>query len=406
MASAWKIIPCALSELRLDHTLKCGQSFRWKEVTPGVWTGVIGHQVWRLKQDASHVYYQVFPGQGAPDPCKSDQSLLTQIKSEPKQSIHQAVKSDEHKIKMECPVGSSEMGDGDTNVNVIRNKKLELKEEPLFSSEKDVNESVLRDYFQLNVNLGKLYKSWSAADQNFKKISSSFQGIRMLRQDPVENLFSFICSSNNHISRISSMVEKLCDHYGDKIMEVDGKLYHTFPQVSVLAAPGVEARLRELGFGYRAKYINVTAKYICDNHTKDWLYSLRNMPYEDTKRELMKLCGVGAKVADCVCLMSMDKPGSIPVDTHVWQIAARHYIPKLQHSKSLTDKLYREIGDSFRTLWGEYAGWAHSVLFAADLKHFKDIDKTEVKKKSSNVVKRPAQARSKDTTSAKRTKKK
>lgn len=50
------------------------------------------------------------------------------------------------------------------------------------------------------------------------------------------------------------------------------------------------------------------------------------------------------KVADCVCLMSMDKAGAIPVDTHVWQIAARDYIPKLKQSKSLTDNLYKEIG--------------------------------------------------------------
>ncbi|XP_067660776.1 N-glycosylase/DNA lyase-like isoform X2 [Haliotis asinina] len=376
---------------------------RWKEVTPGVWTGVIGSQVWRLKQDASNIYYQVFPRQIQPDAFKSDQSLQTQIKSESRRSFHLTEKSDLPSIKVECP---GEMGDSDGNISLNTNNthKVKVKEELFFSPE-NVYESVLRDYFQLSVNLGKLYKSWSAADHNFKKISSSFQGIRMLRQDPVENLFSFICSSNNHISRSSSMVEKLCDEYGKEITEVDGKSYHSFPQISALAASGVEAKLRELGFGYRAKYINVTAKYICENHSEEWLYSLRNMPYEDTKRELMKLCGVGAKVADCVCLMSMDKPGSIPVDTHVWHIAARHYIPKLQHSKSLTDKLYKEIGDSFRALWGEYAGWAHSVLFAADLKHFKDVSKTEVNKKSPSQPKRPAQTRTNSTTLAKRLKK-
>ena len=67
------------------------------------------------------------------------------------------------------------------------------------------------------------------------------------------------------------------------------------------------------------------------------------------------------QVADCVCLMSLDKPGAIPVDTHVWQIAARDYMPKLAKTKSLTDKIYREIGDHFRGVFGEYAGWAHSV---------------------------------------------
>ena len=48
-----------------------------------------------------------------------------------------------------------------------------------------------------------------------------------------------------------------------------------------------------------------------------------------------------------MCLMSMDKAGAIPVDTHVWQIAVRDYIPKLQQSKSLTENLYREIGSKY-----------------------------------------------------------
>ncbi|PIK57841.1 putative mucin-19-like [Apostichopus japonicus] len=75
-------------------------------------------------------------------------------------------------------------------------------------------------------------------------------------------------------------------------------------------------------------------------------------------------------VADCVCLFSLDKTGAIPVDTHVWQIASRDYMPELKTKKSLTDKIYKETGDYFRELFGEYAGWAHSVLFSADLKKF------------------------------------
>lgn len=67
------------------------------------------------------------------------------------------------------------------------------------------------------------------------------------------------------------------------------------------------------------------------------------------------------QVADCVCLFSLDKPGAIPVDTHVWQIAGRDYMPELKARKSLTDKIYKEIGEYFRELFGEYAGWAHSV---------------------------------------------
>lgn len=67
-------------------------------------------------------------------------------------------------------------------------------------------EDVLRDYFQLDVNLTKLYADWSERDAVFKKRAQSFMGIRILRQPPVENMITFICSSCNNIPRITSMV--------------------------------------------------------------------------------------------------------------------------------------------------------------------------------------------------------
>ena len=56
----------------------------------------------------------------------------------------------------------------------------------------------------------------------------------------------------------------------------------------------------------------------------------------------------------------------------VWQIAQRDYkFGKGKHS-SLTKATYDAIGDKFRSLWGKEAGWAHSVLFTADLRAFSD----------------------------------
>ena len=60
---------------------------------------------------------------------------------------------------------------------------------------------------------------------------------------------------------------------------------------------------------------------------------------------LCSLYGVGPKVADCVCLMSLEKHDAIPVDTHMWQIAAREYLPHLKKLKNVTDKAYKEIGN-------------------------------------------------------------
>lgn len=64
-------------------------------------------------------------------------------------------------------------------------------------------EEMMKDYFQWDVDLTTLYKQWSQSDPNFDKIAGQYVGVRMLRQDPVENLFSFICSSNNNIQRLA-----------------------------------------------------------------------------------------------------------------------------------------------------------------------------------------------------------
>ncbi|KAI9322157.1 n-glycosylase/DNA lyase-like protein [Dichotomocladium elegans] len=222
--------------------------------------------------------------------------------------------------------------------------------------------SLLRDYFQLDrVSLEASYKRWSARDKNFEKKSVHFQGIRMLRQDPWENLVSFICSSNNNISRISQMVQKLCSRYGAPIASLDGTIHHDFPPVNVLAQDGVEQTLRELGFGYRAKYIAQTAVQVLD-HEENWLIGLRQVSYSEAKNALMTLAGVGPKVADCVCLMSLDHAETIPVDTHVWQIALRDYGFAKKGGKTLTAKMYDEVADHFRGIFGEYSGWAHSVM--------------------------------------------
>ncbi|CAI2175227.1 1498_t:CDS:2 [Funneliformis geosporum] len=236
----------------------------------------------------------------------------------------------------------------------------------------------LIDYFQLNtVNLGECYTKWSKADKHFAKIALKFKGIRILRQDPIENLFCFICSTNNNINRISQMVEKLCRQYGEKICTLNGEDYFDFPTLEKLTSPNVVDELKKLGFGYRAKYIAQTAKYMCDNFSDGevWLRSLRNLSYKEAHGALLKLSGVGPKVADCVCLMSLDKHNAIPVDTHVWQIAQKQYgfnVKMRGASNSLTTRNYAAVGDHLREIFGEYSGWAHSVLFTSDLRPFED----------------------------------
>lgn len=121
------------------------------------------------------------------------------------------------------------------------------------------NSDKLQDYFQLKVDLKKLYLEWSL-DRNFAAKSVGFEGIRVLRQDPFENILCFICSSNNNIKRIELMISKLCTKFGvlvDKIKDLKtGQMveFYSFPTMeSLITHPDLEEELREMGFGYRAK---------------------------------------------------------------------------------------------------------------------------------------------------------
>uniref|UniRef100_A0A061RIH6 DNA-(apurinic or apyrimidinic site) lyase n=2 Tax=Tetraselmis sp. GSL018 TaxID=582737 RepID=A0A061RIH6_9CHLO len=238
---------------------------------------------------------------------------------------------------------------------------------------RDSDSVALAEYFQKDVCLEKLCQTWAVRDKRFASLLPFVKGARMLRQDPVECLFSFICSSNNHISRIHGMVERLAAAYGDSIEVPEGCNlpaglgFHAFPTLEQLSM-ATEEDLRADGYGYRAKYIvgAVEALQAKPQGGREWLVALRDAPLEEALAELQTLPGIGPKVAACVALFSLDKPDAIPVDTHVWRLAVQHYCPHLRH-KSLTPKVHREVQEAFKEIFGEYCGWAHNTLFVAEL---------------------------------------
>lgn len=237
----------------------------------------------------------------------------------------------------------------------------------------------IRDYLRLNEDLEDLCQEWSKSDPKFPK---NLTGIRLLRQDPLETLFAFICSQNNLIARIKQLVRTLKRNFGEhvgtyEIADATGSInkieFFAFPRnVSVFLDS--EERLREWKFGYRAKYISGAAAFLSENgfNSSADLVKFRLASYDETVTFLRKVPGIGPKVADCIALMSLDQLASVPIDTHIWRIAVDRYkFHKTATQKSLNDRIYREIGDKFRELFGSKAGWAHSVLFTAELRPFK-----------------------------------
>ena len=349
--TSWSKLPTTLSELCLATSLRCGQSFRWK-CENDAWTCVLRGRIFELEQNDDYVRYR---------------------------TIWPATEKDAPQASPSLPV-------------------------------RDIDDSgdVLKHYLNLEPNLAQLYEEWSANDANFRKKAPKFTGVRILQQDAWEALVGFICSSNNNIIRISQMVDKLCIHYGKFIATWNGKAYHDFPTPVSLTANNVESHLRELGFGYRAKYIAQTARMVARDREEGWLDSLRNPEspvygskassagkmapegregYRQAHEALLDLQGVGPKVADCVCLMGLGWRESVPIDTHVWQIAQRDYkLGRGKHS-SLTKATYDVVANHFRKIWGKEAGWAHSVLFTADLKVFAERLHAKVEVKEEDDVK-------------------
>ena len=332
-AMAWHRLTSRRCELRLECTLLNGQVFGWKRRPSSApaataaaaaasnasssssssdeWRGVLGNSVVALREDGPSTFYR----------CLNASSASSSTSA------------------------SASVGDA------------------------------LRDLFQLHRPLEPLYATWSAADPAVcGRICPLLPGMRVMRQDPTECLFSFICSSNNNIARITQMLDKLRAAYGTVVHvdPVDGAQYHAFPSVDRLAACS-EAELRALGFGYRAKYVRETARALEGKGGARWLEGLRRKDAAATRAALLEMCGVGPKVADCVALFALDKASCIPVDTHVWQIACRDLDPSLREAKSLTPKVYARVAGLFQDKYGPFAGWAHCVLFAAELPHFREM---------------------------------
>ena len=135
-------------------------------------------------------------------------------------------------------------------------------------------------------------------------------------------IVTFLISQQNNIKRIRKCIETICRKYGERKVSSTGVEYDAFPTVEALSQ-ATEENLRDCGLGYRAKYIAVTARTIASGEIS--LEKSYDMRYHQAKKELMKLCGVGEKVAECICLFALHHMDAFPIDTHIRQVMDVHY---------------------------------------------------------------------------------
>ncbi len=210
----------------------------------------------------------------------------------------------------------------------------------------------LRDYLNLDADIEGIYRAMSF-DDRLRDAIDRHRGMRVLRQDPWECLVSFICSSASNIPRITGNIESICESFGAPIEGSSNHLY-AFPTPEALAADGAALRMRELGLGYRAEYIEATARSVAGGEVD--LMSLREAPYETALEALVSLDGVGDKVANCVMLFSLDKPDAFPVDTWIDKAMREWY---LEGASIPRTKMRLWAMERFRG----YAGYANHYLF-------------------------------------------
>jgi len=208
-----------------------------------------------------------------------------------------------------------------------------------------ISKNAIKNYFRLDDDLNKIYKQINK-DQYISAAIKQYRGLRLLRQDPYECLFSYICATRANIPQIKKMIQNLSKTLGEKI-END---FYTFPTPRALSEAGL-TQLKACGVGFRAPYLLQTAKKIVNTDYN--LAALKKLDYEEAKAELKRFKGVGEKVADCVLLFSLNKLEAFPTDIWVKRIMKSYYNIK-------KDEDVRKFALMH---FGRYCGYAQEYLY-------------------------------------------
>ena len=206
----------------------------------------------------------------------------------------------------------------------------------------------LRHFLQSDVELSSVLKLFPD-DEPMRHAVATCHGLRLLRQDPWECLASFILSSTKQIVQIRQIVGHLCERFGEPC----GGEARAFPTPERIAA-ATEADLRQCKMGFRAPSLLAAARQIADGLLN--LEAIRATDYAGARLELMKLRGVGGKIADCVLLFAYGFDSAFPVDVWVERALQELYFPRRRAS----EKRLRHFA---ATHFGPHAGYAQQYLF-------------------------------------------
>lgn len=212
-------------------------------------------------------------------------------------------------------------------------------------------------YFRLDQDIGQVHDALRHKDGSgaMDDLIQKYGGMRVLRQDPWECLVAYICSRNKSVKGIKTIADDIAKKYGNLLAFGDIRL-HAFPPPQRLAAVDVKA-LANLAPGLRrGERIHRVATHVTSGLLD--LTALARVPHQHARAVLMSYEGIGDKIADCVCLFSLDHPQAFPVDTRIGNGLKQHYKKTYRQGEANTG-LLAWAGERF----GEHAGYAGQLLF-------------------------------------------
>ena len=242
---------------------------------------------------------------------------------------------------------------------ITKNKRIRLTQKPgsttlmIHDSNISEYEEIWKHYLDMETDYEHIINQVSKDDPYMQKALEYGQGIRILKQDTWEILISFIISQNKAIPHIQQCINNLCEAFGQMITDRDGESYYAFPTVEELSK-ATEQEIRDCKVGFRAPYIMDACQKIMDNTVV--LEALPAMSTQEAKEVLMKIKGVGEKVAHCVLLFGLGKTDTFPTDVWIKRIMESIYFDNKETSN-------QHIIEFANKKYGDYAGYAQQYLF-------------------------------------------
>ena len=244
-------------------------------------------------------------------------------------------------------------------VLIARNKRIRLTQKPesttlmIHNTNISEYEEIWKDYLDIETDYSKIIDKISKDDPHMQKAIEYGQGIRILNQDPWEMIISFIISQNKAIPHIQQCIRNICEAFGEQLIDKDNEIYYAFPTVEQLAK-ATDEQLRACKVGFRAPYIMDACQKVMDNTVT--LGLLPAMSTQEAKETLIKIKGIGEKVAHCVLLFGLNKTDTFPTDVWIKRIMQEVYFDKKETKN-------KDIIDFANSKYGDYAGYAQQYLF-------------------------------------------